>query len=69
MKAPSRSAINRLVHKSEMMGSVIKIKRGVVSRKFVRTSENIHLLRRHGHSPRKYVKHLFQHINLRTSST
>jgi hypothetical protein len=58
-KAPSRSAINRLVNKFEMTGSMIDNKKGVVSKKkSVRTPENIHHIQVLMQIPRKSVKHL-----------
>jgi hypothetical protein len=59
-KAPSRSAINRLVNKFKMTGSVIDNKKGVVGKmKFVRTPGNIHGAQQAlMQSPRKSIKYL-----------
>jgi hypothetical protein len=54
-KAPSMSAINRLLNKFEKTGSVIKNKNGIASKRSIRTPHN---------SPKKCVIGLSQQLNL-----
>jgi hypothetical protein len=69
-KASNRSAINRLVGKFETTENVINNKTGVVSKKSVKTPENIHNVEQAlTQSPNKSVKYLFQQLSLGASST
>jgi hypothetical protein len=64
------SAINRLVNKFEMTGSMINNKKGVVGNRSVRTPEIIHHVEQTlTKSPKKCVMFLSLQLNLGASST
>jgi hypothetical protein len=63
-KAPSRSAINRLVNKFEATGGMIDNKKGVVGKKSVRTPGNIHHVQQALTQSRKICKTFFSTTQL-----